>query len=137
MARVFFLDGQSKIIGFPVGVPHFLQNFSVQSFSLKAFNFSALLPVDVTPSTIGLFMTKFAATPVPPVLAAYVVSYAEFILPIMLVLGLGLALCCAWPAGPDRAGPVLHHAGSALDHGYLLGGDPAGDAVSRPGCNFG
>lgn len=87
MARVFFLDGQSKIVGWPIGLPDFVQNFSIQGFSLKAFSFSALLPVDVAPSTIGLFMTKFAGSPVPPVLAAYVVSYAEFILPIMLVLG--------------------------------------------------
>jgi putative oxidoreductase len=84
MARVFFLDGQSKILGipFPVSFPD-----QVQGFSLKAFNFSVLVPVDVAPSTIGMFMTKFAALPVSPVIAAYVVSYAEFILPIMLVLG--------------------------------------------------
>jgi putative oxidoreductase len=89
MARVFFLDGQNKILGIPVPVslPDLVQGFSLQGFSLKAFNFSVLVPVDVTPGTIGLFMTKFAASPVPPVLAAYVVSYAEFILPIMLVLG--------------------------------------------------
>lgn len=89
MARVFFLDGQSKILGIPVPVslPDLVQGFSLQGFSLKAFNFSVLVPVDVAPGTIGLFMTKFAASPVPPVLAAYVVSYAEFILPIMLVLG--------------------------------------------------
>jgi putative oxidoreductase len=84
MARVFFLDGQSKIVGIPVPVS--LPDL-VQGFSLKAFNFSVLVPVDVAPGTIGLFMTKFAASPIPPVLAAYVVSYAEFILPIMLVLG--------------------------------------------------
>jgi putative oxidoreductase len=84
MARVFFFDGQSKILGIPVPVSLPDQ---VQGFSLKAFNFSVLVPVDVAPGTIGLFMTKFAASPIPPVLAAYVVSYAEFILPIMLVLG--------------------------------------------------
>jgi putative oxidoreductase len=89
MARVFFLDGQTKIIGMPVPVslPDLAQGFSLQGFSLKAFNFSVLLPLDVAPGTIGLFMTKFAALPVSPVIAAYVVSYAEFILPIMLVLG--------------------------------------------------
>lgn len=84
MARVFFLDGQSKIVGIPVSVS---PPDVIQGFSLKALNFSALVPVDVAPSTIGLFMTKFAGSPVPPVLAAYVVSYAEFVLPIMLVLG--------------------------------------------------
>jgi putative oxidoreductase len=84
MARVFFLDGQSKIVGIPVPVS--LPDL-VQGFSLKAFNLSVLVPVDVAPSTFAFFMTKFAASPVPPVLAAYVVSYAEFILPIILVLG--------------------------------------------------
>ena len=84
MARVFFLDGQSKILGMPVPVS--LPDL-VQGFSLKAFNFSVLVPTDVAPSTFAFFMTRFAASPVPPVLAAYVVSFAEFILPIMLVLG--------------------------------------------------
>lgn len=90
MARVFFLDGQSKIIGIPVpvGLPDLVQNLSLQGFSLKAFSFSLLVPVDVAPSTFAFFMSRFAASPVPPGLAAYVVSYAEFILPIMLVLGL-------------------------------------------------
>jgi putative oxidoreductase len=89
MARVFFLDGQSKIVGIPIPVslPEVVQNFSLQGFSLKAFSFSALVPVDVAPSTFAFFTAKFAASPVPPVLAAYVVSYAEFILPILLVLG--------------------------------------------------
>ncbi|HEY4141304.1 MAG TPA: DoxX family membrane protein [Pseudolabrys sp.] len=87
MARVFFLDGQTKIIGVPVSLPDPVQNFSLQGFSLKAFNFSMLVPVDVAPGTIGLFMNKFAALPVSPVIAAYAVGYAEFILPVMLVLG--------------------------------------------------
>lgn len=88
MARVFFFDGQSKILGLPVSVPDAVQSFSFQGFSLKAFNLSMLVPVDVAPSTFALFMSKFAGSPVPPAVAAYAVSYAEFILPIMLVLGL-------------------------------------------------
>jgi putative oxidoreductase len=84
MARVFFLDGQTKIIGIPVPL-----NFQdlVQSLNLQGFNFSILVPLDVAPGTITQFMTKFSVLPVPPVLAAYLVSYAEFILPIMLVFG--------------------------------------------------
>ncbi len=39
--------------------------------------------------TFTAFLTQFAPLPVPPVLAAYMVSYAEFILPVMLVVGFG------------------------------------------------
>ena len=79
MARVFFFDGQTKILGVPV-------TLNLQDY-VPGFKFTAFVPVDVAPATFSLFLTKFAALPVPPVLAAYAVSYAEFILPIMLVLG--------------------------------------------------
>ena len=80
MARLFFLDGQTRIEGprFPLNVQDFLQGF----------DFSVVLPLQVKAQTFGAFM-NYSALPVPPVLAAYLVSYAEFILPIMLVLGLG------------------------------------------------
>ena len=39
--------------------------------------------------TFTAFLTGYLPLPVPPVLAAYLVSYAEFMLPIMLVLGFG------------------------------------------------
>jgi putative oxidoreductase len=77
MARVFFLDGQSKIEGLRVPV------------NIQDFDFSFVLPMQVRVETFTAFMVKYAAVPVPPVLAAYLVSGAEFILPIMLVLGLG------------------------------------------------
>jgi len=48
-----------------------------------------VLPLNVKAETFTAFATQFAPLPVPPVLAAYMVSYAEFILPIMLVIGLG------------------------------------------------
>ena len=80
MAREFFLSGQSKIDG--PRVPLHVQDF------LQGFDLSVVLPLQVKAETISLFMTKYAAVPVPPVLAAYVVSFAEFILPICLVLGL-------------------------------------------------
>ncbi|MBI4367615.1 MAG: DoxX family protein [Deltaproteobacteria bacterium] len=76
MARVFFLDGQTRIEG-----PRFPLN--VQDIDL-----SVVLPLQVKAQTFGAFL-NYSALPVPPVLAAYLVSYAEFILPVMLVLGLG------------------------------------------------
>ena len=81
MARVFFLDGQTRING-----PRF--SLSTQDL-LPGFDFSVVLPMEVKAQTFGAFLTQYAALPVPPMLAAYLVSYAEFILPIMLVLGLG------------------------------------------------
>lgn len=57
--------------------------------SVYNFDFSVVLPLQVKTETFGAFLTQYAAVPLPPVLGAYLVSYAEFILPIMLVLGLG------------------------------------------------
>ena len=45
--------------------------------------------MEVKAQTFAVFLTHYAALPMSPVLVAYLVSYAEFILPIMLVLGLG------------------------------------------------
>ena len=77
MARICFLDGQTKIDGprLPLDVYN--------------YHFSVVLPLNVKAETFTAFMTQFAPLPVPPMLAAYEVSYAEFILPIMLVLGFG------------------------------------------------
>ena len=77
MARVFFLDGQNRIEG-----PRYAAN-------VLDIDLSVVLPLQVKAETFTAFLTQYAALPVPPVLAAYLVSYAEFILPIMLVLGLG------------------------------------------------
>jgi putative oxidoreductase len=75
LARVFFLDGQTRIDGPRVPL------------TVQDFNFSAVLPVQLKAETFTAFLTNVPPLPVPPVLAAYVVSYAEFALPIMLVLG--------------------------------------------------
>ncbi len=76
IARVFFFDGQTKISG-----PRFL-------VSIYNYDFSVVLPLEVKAQTFGVFLGYYAL-PVPPMLAAYLVSYGEFILPIMLMLGLG------------------------------------------------
>ncbi len=77
IARVFFLDGQSKIAGTRV------------AFDLQGFDVSVVLPMQVKAETFAAFMTKYSMLPLPPAFAAYLVSYAEFILPVMLVIGLG------------------------------------------------
>jgi putative oxidoreductase len=75
MARVFFLDGQTRVDG-----PHVPLN--VQDFSI-----SVTLPLEVKADTINAFLTQIPPLPVSPALAAYVLSYSEFVLPIWLVLG--------------------------------------------------
>jgi putative oxidoreductase len=86
MARVFFLDGQTRIEGTRLSFS--LQDYVNLDF-LRGFDFSVVLPLQVKAQTFTAFAVQYPPIPVPPVLAAYLVSYAEFILPIMLVLGLG------------------------------------------------
>lgn len=77
MARIFFLDGQSRIVGPQLPV------------DIYNFHWAVTLPFNIKAETFTVFATQFAPLPVPPLFAAYLVSYAEFILPIMLVVGLG------------------------------------------------
>jgi putative oxidoreductase len=74
MARLLFLDGQTRIEGPQV------------PFTLHDVGFSVVLPLQVRPETVTGFMTQ--SLPLPPMLTAYLVSYGEFVLPILLVLGL-------------------------------------------------
>ena len=56
---------------------------------LRGFDFSVVLPMQVKAQTFAAFATQYPPMPVPPTLAAYLVSYAEFILPLMLLIGFG------------------------------------------------
>lgn len=56
---------------------------------VQGFDLSVVLPTQVKAETFAIFFTQYAALPLSPVLAAYLVSAAEFVLPVMLVLGLG------------------------------------------------
>ncbi len=75
MARLLFLDGQTRIEG--PSVP----------LTLHDFSFSVVLPQQIRPETVTGFLTQSPPLPMPPTLAAYLVSYGEFVLPILLVLG--------------------------------------------------
>jgi putative oxidoreductase len=79
MARVFFLPGQAKIEG-PV-VPFNLLD--------RNLNFSVVLPAEIKDATFQMFQTQYANLPISPTVAAYLFTYAEFVLPICLVLGFG------------------------------------------------
>ncbi|HZP77493.1 MAG TPA: DoxX family protein [Pseudolabrys sp.] len=80
IARVFFLSGQTLIEG-----PR-------MPLTIRDFDFSVILPLSVKSQTFSLFLSKLSATPIPPMLATYVVTYAEFLLPICLVLGFATRL---------------------------------------------
>lgn len=75
MAKVFFFDGQTRIIG------------SLLSFDLYNFNLSMILPMQVKAETFNAFLTAYPPLMVPPAIAAYALTYAEFILPVLLVIG--------------------------------------------------
>ncbi len=76
LARVFFFDGQVRVDG--PRVPLNVQDFS----------FSFVLPTQVKAEAVTAFMISYPPLPVSPALVAAVVGYAEFVLPLLLVLGL-------------------------------------------------
>ena len=78
MARVFFLSGQAKIEGPRIPIDLNLPGFD---------ELSVVLPAEIKASTFQLFETEYASLPIPPTVAAYLFTYAEFVLPICLVLG--------------------------------------------------
>jgi len=82
IARMFFLAGQAKIAG-PT-IPIALFN--------RGGDFTIVLPAEIKPSTFELFQAQYAALPLPPTVAAYLFTYAEFVLPICLVLGFATRL---------------------------------------------
>ena len=46
-----------------------------------------VLPAQIKDSTFQMFETQYADLPIAPTVAAYLFTYAEFVLPICLVLG--------------------------------------------------
>ena len=80
MARVFFLSGQAKIEG-PV-IP----------LKIGDLEFSVTLPADIKDPALRMFEAQYADLPIAPVVAAYLFTYAEFVLPICLVLGFATRL---------------------------------------------
>lgn len=81
IARVFFLSGQQKIAGPEIPVSLF-----------KDADFTIVLPAGIRPETFELFQTQYAALPLPSAVAAYLFTYAEFVLPVCLVLGFATRL---------------------------------------------
>jgi putative oxidoreductase len=82
IARAFFVPGQTKITGPEIPIAVFN----------RAGDFTIVLPAEIKPATFELFQSQFAALPMPPTVAAYLFTYAEFVLPICLVLGFATRL---------------------------------------------
>ncbi len=73
MARLFFTTGQEIVDGpkWPV-----------------AFDYVVTVPARIRQDTLSLFDTRLSDTPLPAKLIAYVVGYADFAVPVFLILGL-------------------------------------------------
>jgi putative oxidoreductase len=85
MASVFFFDGQSRVDGIPLPV----NVAELTNYYLTGWNFTVIVPTQLRPDAVSAFMTQYPLLPLPPSVAAHVVAYAEFIFPVMLVLGFG------------------------------------------------
>ena len=77
MARVFFLDGQSRALG------------PQMSVELYGFDFSLVLPLQVKAQALAGYSTLSYLLSLPPTVVANVIGVAQFILPLMLVIGFG------------------------------------------------
>jgi putative oxidoreductase len=82
IGRVFFLSGQTMIDG---------PTFPVTGLS-RDLDFTVTLPAAIKDATFQVFQTQFATLPMSPTVAAYVFSYAEFVLPICLLFGFATRL---------------------------------------------
>ena len=76
LARVFFLAGQDMLDSPPV------------SFTVYGADVSFMLPTHLKDAALQLFATRFPGTTVPTAVTAGIFTWAEFILPILLVIGL-------------------------------------------------
>ena len=77
IARDFFLAGQANASG------------PVFPLSLQTFEYSLILPLQVRDDALSAFAAQFGATPLPPAVIVYGFTWAEFLLPICLVIGFG------------------------------------------------
>jgi putative oxidoreductase len=77
VSRDFFVSAEAQVAG-----PTIPLSFHGSTFSL-------VLPAQLREEALSELAAKFATVPAPPTLVAYCVVYAEFLLPICLVLGFG------------------------------------------------
>jgi putative oxidoreductase len=87
MAHSFFFDGQGLIAG-----PRYLidlPSVKLAGLNLTGFNFSVVLPAQIKAEAIAALTAAHPLVPVPAVVTGTLLGYAEFLLPIMLLIGFG------------------------------------------------
>jgi putative oxidoreductase len=77
MAQVFFFDGQGLIAGPRYGL------------DVQGFHLSVLLPAQIKGEAISALAAAHPLLPLPPLATGTLLGYAEFLLPIMLLIGFG------------------------------------------------
>src|SRR5207244_4994052 len=77
IARVVFLPRQTKVEG-PM-IPF--------NWVARGVDFSVRLPSDIPDATLQMLEAQYANLPMPPLVAAYLFTYAEFVLPLCLIMG--------------------------------------------------
>jgi putative oxidoreductase len=77
LARAFFRAGQGMIDG-----PELCLRLPIWNL-----DFAVVLPQEIKPAILQQFESQYANLPISPSAAAYLFGYAEFVLPICLVLG--------------------------------------------------
>jgi putative oxidoreductase len=117
MARVSFLDSQAKITGPVVPI-----NLDVPNFPM--IDVAIILPTGLKAEALQTLEAQYAALPLPTTVAAYLFTYAEFVLPVCLVLGfatrfaalalLAMTVLLAVYVTPDALWPTYVYWGGIL-----------------------
>jgi putative oxidoreductase len=86
IARVFFLDGQMRIEG--LRLAYNIPGFDFHGIGFRGVDLSVIVPTQVKVSTVAALFDYLESAMLSTFLA-HVLCFAEFALPIMLVLGIG------------------------------------------------
>jgi putative oxidoreductase len=86
IARVFFLDGQTRIEG--PRLAYTIPGFDIAGFKFHGFDLAAIVPIQPKVATVAAVFDSLESALLSTIVG-YAIAYAAFILPIMLVLGIG------------------------------------------------
>jgi len=86
IARVFFLDGQTRIEG--PRLAYNIPGFDFHGIGFRGLDLSVIVPTQAKVSTVAALFDYLESAMLSTFLA-YVLCFADFALPMMLVLGIG------------------------------------------------
>jgi putative oxidoreductase len=86
IARVFFFDGQTRIDG--PRLSYLIPGFDLHSYYIRGFDLSVVLPAQPKVETVAAVFDSLESAMLSTFIG-YLIAYAAFVLPIMLVLGAG------------------------------------------------